>query len=99
MKTIKQHNLNDLIDELSAMSAVDLILPSDHRYASARLIYNRMHDCYPGLIVRTMNVDALRKVMKYSFAHNVILAIRGGGHHIGGFGTCNDGIVIDFSTF
>ena len=91
--------LDVLIELLSGKPATDLISPSDARYAKARLIYNRMHDCYPGLIVRTLDVDDLRVVIDFAFKHDIVLAIRGGGHHIGGFGTCNDGIVIDFSPF
>ena len=93
------HLLDSLIQSLSNSTTTDLIAPSDSRYASARLIYNRMHDCYPGLIVRTLNPDDLRLVMNFAFENNIVLAIRGGGHHIGGFSTCHDGIVIDFSPF
>ena len=39
--------LDVLIELLSGKPATDLISPSDARYAKARLIYNRMHDCYP----------------------------------------------------
>lgn len=91
--------MQKIIERLSNKTTVDLITPQDERYESARLIYNRMHDCYPGLIVRTLDVDALRDVTAFAFKENLPLAIRGGGHHIGGFGTCNDGIVIDFSPF
>ncbi len=93
------HRLEPLIARLSQETSVDLILPSDPRYPEARLVYNRMHDCYPGLIIRTQNVDVLRLVKAFSLENDIVLAIRGGGHHIGGFGTCNEGIVIDFSTF
>lgn len=88
-----------LIQLLSNNPKVDLIEPTDPRYSTARLVYNRMHDCYPKLIVRTLDVDALRTIMKFAFTNEIVLAIRGGGHHIGGFGTCNDGIIIDFSVF
>ncbi len=98
MKTTK-NNLNELIQVLKENPAVDFILPSDPRYATARLIYNRMHDGHPGLIVRTLDVEVLRTIVAFVARENIVLAIRGGGHHIGGFSTCNDGIVIDFSPF
>lgn len=91
--------LNCLIGQLDHNPAVVLIKPTDEQYPSLRLVYNRMHDCYPGLIVHTMDVDALRLIMAFAFEHDIVLAIRGAGHHIGGFGTCNDGIVLDFSSF
>ena len=99
MKVISEYYLDGLIELLSRRSTTDLITQSDTRYVSARLIYNRMHDCYPGLIVRTMDIDDLRTIISYAFTHDIVLAIRGGGHHIGGFGSCENGIVIDFSPF
>lgn len=96
---MKQEHLNYLIEASSHKPDIDLILKNDLRYDDARIIYNRMHDGYPGLIIRTLNVDYLRVVVDYAFKHHIVTAIRGGGHHIGGFGTCNDGIVIDFSPF
>lgn len=93
------YNVNDLIKLLSDNPKIDLITPLDAKYADARLVYNRMHDCYPGLIVRTLDLNALRTVTQFAFKQGIVLAIRGGGHHIGGFGTCNNGIVIDFSPF
>lgn len=91
--------LRSLIDQLGKNSEVDLIRQEDARYDQARLVYNRMHDCYPGIIIRTLNIDALRWILQFAAKHQVLLAIRGGGHHIGGFGTCNKGILIDFSPF
>lgn len=92
-------DIQELINSLALHRAVDCITPKDNRYENARLVYNRMHDCYPRLIVRTLDVDVLRMVMDFSFKNQIVLAIRGGGHHIGGFGTCNNGILIDFSPF
>ena len=93
------NSLESLINLLSGKPGTDLILPDDPRYDEARLIYNRMHDCYPGLIVRTLDVDDIRLVIEFVFARGIVLAIRGGGHHIGGFGTCHEGVLIDFSPF
>lgn len=99
MDKINIDNLENLMTYLSEKESVDVITPSDKRYASARLVYNRMHDCYPVLIIRTLDVTILRLVMSFASKNDIVLAIRGGGHHIGGFGTCNNGIVIDFSPF
>jgi hypothetical protein len=91
--------LRVLIDELKKNAAVDLIGPEDPRYGESRLVYNRMHDRFPGVIVRTLEPGALQSIIGFAANHKVKVAIRGGGHHIGGFSTCNGGIVIDFSPF
>ena len=99
MNAITQKALDNLVALLSNRPETSLIQPASPDYEEARLIYNRMHDYYPGLIVRTLNIDDLRTVMTFAFQHDIVLAIRGGGHHIAGFGTCHNGIVIDFSPF
>ncbi len=91
--------IEQLLERLTKFASVDVIAPDDPRYPNARLIYNRMHDDYPALIVRTLTVDAIRSILAFVAEEQVVLAIRGGGHHIGGFGTCHQGIVLDFSVF
>lgn len=76
-----------------------LIFPDDDRYEIARFGYNLMYDRRPAAIVRTLNVNALRRVLQISRQMDLRVAIRGGGHHIGGFSTIDDGILIDFSIF
>ncbi|MGH9929086.1 MAG: FAD-binding protein [Pyrinomonadaceae bacterium] len=78
---------------------VDSIGPSDPRYANARLVYNRFHDLYPAALVRTRKASAIAEILRFAADNNVPLAVRGGGHHIAGFGSCDGGIVIDFSPF
>jgi hypothetical protein len=69
------------------------------QYDNVRLVYNRMHDLRPALIVRTINHNHLRNLLAIVANTNIDIAIRGGGHHIAGFSSCNDGIVFDFSPF
>jgi hypothetical protein len=69
-------NLTTLIEQLQVMNGVEMMTPDDPQYATARLIYNRMHDGYPALIVQTLNSDALRLILAYTFKHDIVLAIR-----------------------
>jgi FAD/FMN-containing dehydrogenase len=87
-----------LADWLSA-EKVDWIGPADTRYDDARLLYNRMHDLRPALIVRTLRTDVLARVVQLAAEHGVTLAVRGGGHHVAGFASCDGGIVLDFTPF
>jgi FAD/FMN-containing dehydrogenase len=80
-------------------SGVDWILRSDVRYQRARLLYNRFHDLYPAVLLRTRNGSAVADIVRFASDHDVPIAIRGGGHHIAGYGSCDGGIVIDFSPF
>lgn len=99
MKISNNVLINKLVEILRVRSTSEIISSEHEIYDEVRLVYNRMHDCYPALIVRTLNIEDLRLVMQFAFKNKIVLAIRGGGHHIGGFGTCDGGIVIDFSPF
>lgn len=77
----------------------DVVTPSDARYEAARQIYNRYHDLYPAALIRTLERDDLRSVLAFARDSGTELAIRGGGHHIGGLGSSHGGIVVDFSPF
>lgn len=81
------------------LSAGRLICPSDPIYEDSRKIYNRFHDHKPAALVQTRSIEALRRTIDIAAEASVEIAIRGGGHHIGGLGTTHGGIVLDFSPF
>src|SRR5260221_3123537 len=83
----------------AAQPRTELIMPHDSRYERARHVYNRIHDCFPAALVRSPDPVRLSEVLHIARDHGVSLAIRGGGHHIAGFATCEGGIVIDLSPF
>jgi len=72
-----------------------LIDRDDPEYEAARAIYNAMIDRRPGLIAQCASVEDVRSVVRYARKHDILLAVRGGGHNGAGFGTCDDGIVLD----
>jgi FAD/FMN-containing dehydrogenase len=51
----------------------------------------------PAAVVRVGGVDEVVTTVNFARDHGFDLAIRGGGHSAPGFGTVDDGIVIDFS--
>jgi len=75
----------------------DLLRPSDSGYDSARGIWNGMVARNPGLIARCAGVEDVQAAVRTAAAAGVLTAIRCGGHSLAGFGTCDDGLVIDLS--
>lgn len=73
----------------------ELIQPDDARYNEARKVYNAMHDRRPALIVQAAGVADVIATVKFAREHDFLLAVRGGGHGVPGFGTCDDGLVLD----
>lgn len=74
-----------------------VIRPSDEGYDAARRVYNAMIDCHPRLIVRCAGAADVIGCVNFARDEGLCLAVRGGGHSVPGFGTCNGGIVADLS--
>jgi FAD/FMN-containing dehydrogenase len=72
-----------------------LVLPDDPGYESLRRVYNAMIDRHPALIARCVDAADVSAVVDFAREHQVTLAVRGGGHNGGGFGTVDNGIVLD----
>jgi len=74
-----------------------LIGPPDKDYDEARALYNGMIDKRPRLIARCTSAADVMAAVNHAREHKLLLAIRGGGHNGPGFGSCDDGLVIDLS--
>ena len=88
----------DAIETFKASLRGQLIQPNDEGYDDARTIWNGMIDKRPTLIARcTGAADVIRSV-NFARDHNLLVAVRGGGHSFPGHSVCDGGIMIDLST-
>jgi FAD/FMN-containing dehydrogenase len=74
-----------------------VIRPTDGEYEAARRVWNGMIDRHPGLVVRPTGVADVAAAVTFARDHDLLVAIRGGGHNVAGSGTCDDGLVVDLS--
>jgi FAD/FMN-containing dehydrogenase len=72
-----------------------LIRPQDPDYEEARNVYNGMIDRRPQLIARCTDIADVVAAVNYARDNELPVAVRGGGHNVAGFGTCDGGLVID----
>jgi len=75
----------------------DLVVPGDSAYDAARSVWNGMIDKRPAAIARCKGVADVLAAVRFARAHDLLTAVRGGGHNVAGFGTCDGGLVIDLS--
>jgi FAD/FMN-containing dehydrogenase len=85
------------IAELADAVRGEVVRPADPGYDEARAIWNGAHDARPALIVRCAGVSDVMRAVEFARSEQLLVAVRGGGHSIPGFSTCDDGIVIDLS--
>jgi hypothetical protein len=83
------------IEKLTGLIRGALVQPQDDGYDEARRVYNAMHDRRPSLIVQAAGVADVIAAVNFARKNGLMLAVRGGGHSVPGFGTCDDGLVLD----
>jgi FAD/FMN-containing dehydrogenase len=74
-----------------------LVRPGDADYDAARKIWNATVDKKPGLIARCSGVADVIAAVNFARENDLLVAVRGGGHNVGGRALCDGGIVIDLS--
>ena len=74
-----------------------VITSQSPEYDQARSVYNGMIDRRPLAIVQAVDVADVRTAVAAARESGLGLAIRGGAHSVPGFGTVDDGIVLDLS--
>ena len=75
----------------------ELLGPEDPGYEEARKVFNGLVDRHPAMVARCGNVGDVVAAVNYARESGSPVAVRGGGHSAVGYGTCDEGIVIDLS--
>src|SRR6187402_858846 len=85
------------VERLQAAVRGPVILPRDPGYDAARAIWNGAIDRRPGCIVRCEGVADVVAAVRFARERELLVAVRSGGHGVGGHAVCDDGLVIDLS--
>ena len=85
------------IEQLRERVRGEVITPADEGYEDARKVYNEMIDRRPAAVVRCTQTSDVAAAVAFARESELALAVRGGGHSVPGFGTVDDGIVVDLN--
>jgi FAD/FMN-containing dehydrogenase len=88
----------ELVKGLRTSLRGTLLLPGEVGYDEARTIWNAMIDKRPGLIVQPAGVADVIRAVTFAREHELLLAIKSGGHNVAGNALCDDGLLIDMSS-
>ena len=85
------------LNELGRSLRGDVLLPSDAEFESARLCFNLLIDRRPAVIARCLDSEDVATALEFARAHELEVAVRGGGHNPAGHCAIDGGLVIDLS--
>lgn len=70
---------------------------ADPGYDDARIIWNGSADKRPAIIAQCSGAADVIDAVNFAREHDLLVAVRGGGHNVAGNAICDGGIVIDLS--
>ncbi len=91
----KRFPIEDQIDMLASSLRGRVITSRDSDYDALRTVALGQFDCRPAAVIRVANAADVAAVINFARATDLELAIRSGGHSVGGFSSTDGGLVID----
>ena len=85
------------IEDLRASLRGAVLLPGDEGYDRARRIWNGAFDRHPAVIARCAGGADVIQTVNFGRTHDLLVAVRGGGHSFSGQSVCEGGLMIDLS--
>ena len=74
-----------------------VLTTEDVAYDEARRIWNGAIDRRPAIIARGLDHSDVAAAIRYARERDLAIAVRGGGHGVGGYATVDGGLVVDLS--
>lgn len=74
-----------------------LLRPGDASYDDGRKLWNGCFDKHPALVARCAGTADVARAIDFARQHELDLAVRAGGHSLGGKSVCDGGLTIDLS--
>ncbi len=91
--TLAQSDITDLRSRMAG----SLLQPGSADYDRTRRIWNGAFDRRPALIARCANSADVKLAVSFARSHQLLTAVRGGGHSLSGQSVCEGGLMIDLA--
>jgi FAD/FMN-containing dehydrogenase len=85
------------LDSLRANLRGGVLTPADAGYEEVRRLHNGMFLRRPAVIARCLGTADVVDAVRFARAHELELAVRGGGHSVAGKSVCEGGLMLDLS--
>ena len=85
------------VEELRRALSGPVLGPDDDGYDAARRCFNALVDRRPSVIARCLGAEDVATALGFARAHELEVAVRGGGHNPAGHCVCDGGLVVDLS--
>jgi len=87
---------NDLVDFQSGFKG-KVRVPGQEGYEQARKVWNGSFDRKPAIIASCTNAADVARAVSFGRSHDLLVAVRGGGHSMSGQSAVEGGLLIDLS--
>ena len=85
------------VDSFARQVSGGVLTQADEAYHEARKVWNATVDRRPALIARCLTEADVQATVRFAAAHQMLLSVRGGGHHIAGNAVAESGLMLDLS--
>lgn len=85
------------VSSLRSQLAGELLVAGNSGYDQARTVWNGMVDQRPGLIARCLSTADVVAAVNFARTHDLLVAVKSGGHNIAGKSVTTDSFTIDLS--
>ena len=90
-------DLASRVTELSNAFSGRLLMPDDSAWDAARKVHNGLVDKRPALVAQCRGTADIALAVRLARDAGLEIAVRGGGHNVGGRSTIEGGVMIDLS--
>ena len=91
------NDVSSAVAELANDFSGRLLLPSDMAWDDARRVHNGLVDKRPAVVAQCAGSADIARAVRFAREHGLEIAVRGGGHNVGGRATVDGGMMIDLA--